>query len=219
MWNKKSLALETLLRLIIVAVGIIVILPIAKNWLGPIASDIFGWDDEKKSFDILVEDISRLDDGEGKSTSIILEGGDAIVGIGSGSDEFRCIGCHQGDGSSVYRFQRLPEFGCSIEKSCICRCEGINWKSAGAGTYDLECRKFFCKQIDFAIASPFNPDGLGRFTWENGFFYVRHSSDELTPFNGIGTITQPNYNKKQEVYIDRSANTIGVCPSQQCISS
>ena len=190
MLNKKSLAIETFLRLVIVAVGLIVIIPIAKNFLGPIAKEIFGGDDEKKSFGALIQDIYNLEDGQGITTKVVLEEKHALIGINAGSSEFRCTGCHGGTGSSSSKFARIAEYGCPIDKSCICRCEGISEKSAGDGIYDLACARTVCKPIEFTILSPFK---LGSFTWENGFFYVGPSTDEVMPFNGIGSISSPNY--------------------------
>lgn len=224
--EKKGIATSTL---VLTVISVLIATLILKGCIDYLYSAILDEDDLGK-FNALVDELSELPSGKSVSAKIMLSKGNAVIGIGSGADAFKCYGCPRDIMSSrtlVYEFPRSKTTNCGGD-SCICRCAGVGQSPiVEFERYEITCTSIACRKVGFELLQRISLEPIFREEeitraeypyWENGFFYVRAKSggDRETPFNGAGQFTK--YKGEIFAYLEKEGNTATICPTTRCLS-
>ena len=212
--NKKAIAYEFLLRLIIAILFVGAALYIGKSLFRLTGS---GFD----SYLGFVSEANRLENGQFKELGVDFDKNTAIIGFSKDAEQFECYNCISPSVDNKPRaiFKKPIKPECK-NRACICLCrEGLSDKESGATT-EFSCSSLTCRNlkddldvIDIYDATKENQPGLKAF-WKGGFVYGRDIKAALN--------NMENYLPRTRVLrIENYNNLIVACSSgkKECLSS
>jgi hypothetical protein len=214
--NKKSLVLESLVRLVVtIGVLLLIVFPAGER----VYTAFFGSDTKYlQSFEEFVNNINdmRL---ERETFSIRLREESAIAGFSKNSDKFECYNCYVGvqDRPTII-FNKPKTQDCS-GRACICLCKDdfkLNNDILNGKTIKVaECEELTCKSLNKDIVENlpvkiypgFKMFGFqilgGAEYWKNGFLFA----NGVTGTNGLKLYNQESNN----LIVEKRQNFIGIC--------
>lgn len=206
--NRKALAYEFLLRLIIAILFVSAAIYIGKSLFRLTDSGL-------DSFNKFVFTADNLKDGQFKELGVDFDKGTAIIGFSEDAEKF--------ESSSIFdKFDKAilkkPQNSECKSGACICLCRKSSYENLNTRAPELVCESITCNKLGSGldiidIYETENELLKIQVTWKGGFVYGR---DIKATINGLN-----DYRPRTRVLrIENYQNIIAVCPAEkkECLS-
>ncbi len=176
-----------------------------------IGKSLFGGAKEHSAFQRLVGELSSPGTGESYSFDVVLDKGNALIGISKNRNSFRCIECRKNGWKQEFK----RPVSCPTGKSCVCLCRGAKRDDKSfSSTSEISCDAEICEPIDADILENLQLNSIDpnirNARWDGGFIYSRWGAGR-GPHTGF---LETNTEKRYPAFIEKNGNGVAVCPKQ-----